>query len=258
MCNPPFYTSIDSLLSSAALKSLPPSSACTGTTTEMVYVPNGEAGFAKRMLQESLSLRERVGWYTTLFGKLSSVVEFIAEIKQQIPQNNNSNSTVSGGNWAVAEFVQGTTKRWAVAWSYRDRRPSMKISVCRAPALKGCSPFPPELVFVVERETEWIVAEVQALLDTLPIENQKRSVHSSEFYGEVFGNVWSRTARRALARGDENIGANSGAGGNEVKMGFLITISDGRSVSVRWKRGRDVVLFESFCGTVKRKLLTQN
>ena len=75
----------------------------------------GEISFVGRMISESLLLRERVEWYTTLLGKYSSVSTIIGKLKEASVQN-----------WAVTEFVQGTkTRRWAVGWSFGDMRPRM-------------------------------------------------------------------------------------------------------------------------------------
>lgn len=112
MCNPPFYSSPEDLLSSAAAKSRPPHSACTGAEVEMV-TPGGEVHFVARMVDESLVLKERCQWYTSMLGKLSSVGEVVEKLK---------NAEVT--NWALTEFVQGgKTRRWAIAWSYGSRRP---------------------------------------------------------------------------------------------------------------------------------------
>ncbi|CAG8182343.1 unnamed protein product [Penicillium nalgiovense] len=114
MCNPPFYTSSNELKQSAEQKEREPFSTCTGAEVEMV-TSGGEVAFVKRMIDESLQLRERVQWYTSMLGKLSSIntlVEML--IKHGIT------------NFAVTEFEQGSkTKRWAVAWSWGDRRPAM-------------------------------------------------------------------------------------------------------------------------------------
>jgi 23S rRNA (adenine1618-N6)-methyltransferase len=112
MCNPPFYASQDELLSLAKAKSRPPFSACTGSASEMI-TPGGEIAFANRLLFESLQLKQRVRWYTIMFGKLSSISAFVPALRER-----------GVTNWAVTEFQQGgKTKRWGVAWSFRGRRP---------------------------------------------------------------------------------------------------------------------------------------
>jgi 23S rRNA (adenine1618-N6)-methyltransferase len=244
MCNPPFYSSITSFNESAAQKALPPYSACTGAATEMIYFPRGELGFAQKMLAESLVLRTRVKWYSTLFGKLSSVSQFISAL-HEVPE------LAASVNWAVAEMVQGATKRWAVAWSFGDRRPSAAV----AGNMKGCSPpIRPELEFVVPRPLGVVQLDVAVLLGELELMRSGQSECGSEIYGEVKRNVWSRAARRAMAKG----AMVSTSTDEEVKLGFLITLADigegTTAVNVRWKRGFDGVLFESFCGMVKRKL----
>lgn len=114
MCNPPFYESTDDMLVAAKAKQRAPFSACTGAEVEMV-TPGGEVAFVSRMIQESLELRDRVEWYTSMLGKIASVSVIVEKLK-----------TAGVSNWAVTEFVQGSkTRRWAVAWSWGDMRPRM-------------------------------------------------------------------------------------------------------------------------------------
>lgn len=80
-----------------------------------MVTPGGEVAFVKHMIKESLALRERVEWYTTMVGKLSSVSTIVGMLRE-----------VGVQNWAVTEFVQGTkTRRWAVGWSWGDMHPRM-------------------------------------------------------------------------------------------------------------------------------------
>ena len=75
----------------------------------------GEVAFVERMIRESVLLKERVQWYSSMLGKLASLHKIIPRLKE-----------VGVGNWAVTEFVQGTkTRRWAVAWSWGDLQPRM-------------------------------------------------------------------------------------------------------------------------------------
>jgi 23S rRNA (adenine1618-N6)-methyltransferase len=75
----------------------------------------GEVAFGKRMIDESLVLRDRIQWYTSMLGKLSSVSVLV----EMLMQHDNH-------NYAVTEFVQGSkTKRWALAWSWGNKRPIM-------------------------------------------------------------------------------------------------------------------------------------
>ena len=79
----------------------------------------GEVAFVTRIIEESNVLKNRVQWYTSMLGKLSSVPDIIEQLKKRGVEN-----------WAVTEFVQGTrTRRWGVAWSWGDLRPRM-VCVC--------------------------------------------------------------------------------------------------------------------------------
>ena len=102
------------MLESAAAKSRPPNSTCTGAEVEMV-TPGGEVAFVTRIVNESLKLKERVQWFSSMLGKLASVSSIVEVLKEK-----------GCTNWAVKEFVQGQrTRRWGVAWSWGDLRPSM-------------------------------------------------------------------------------------------------------------------------------------
>lgn len=140
MCNPPFYSSQDELLSLAASKQRPPFSACTGSANEMV-TPGGETAFVSRIITESLVLRDRVQWFSSMLGKFSSIGPVVEELKQH-----------GVTNWAVTEFVQGSkTRRWAVAWSFQDFRPPLSISRGVGSLPKALLPFPADYPITVSR-----------------------------------------------------------------------------------------------------------
>ena len=78
-----------------------------------MVTPGGEVAFVSRMIDESVILKRRVQWYTSMLGKLSSISVVVERLK-----------SVGVGNWAVTEFVQGQkTRRWAVGWSWGAMRP---------------------------------------------------------------------------------------------------------------------------------------
>lgn len=223
------------MLESAHAKALPASSACTGTTTEMVYDPDGELGFAKRILADSVIHHDKVQWFTTLFGKLSSVEPFIMELKRTPGLN---------GNWAVTQFSQGPTQRWGVGWSFHDFRPSKSVCTLRTIALKGCSPPAPEQTIAYQDNNGQ--AQVKDILNGLPaIRRREITVDNSIIY-EFAENVWSRAARRALSRGRGTVGC-------ECQLSVLVHIKPA-VVLVRWIRGRNHVMFESFCEMLRKKL----
>jgi len=70
--------------------------------------------------------------------------------------------------------------------------------------------------------------------------------------------VWSRTARRKQTKNQGD--ATEEDDEDHMALGFKIRINEasggqaGIRVVIRWVKGHDTVLFESFCGMVKRKL----
>lgn len=114
ICNPPFFTSQSDMSSSlkGEGKSSRPNATCTGAEVEMVC-PGGDLGFVTKMVNESLVLREKVHWYTSMLGKLDSAKAIVTLLKKH-----------KITNWAVGVIDTGaSTKRWIVAWSFGDLRP---------------------------------------------------------------------------------------------------------------------------------------
>ena len=75
-------------------------------------------------------------------------------------------------------------------------------------------------------------------------------------FGFAKENVWSRAARRKRKRevGNPNFPVGEPMEEDEsdhIALGIKITISK-EQVDIRWLKGRDSVLFESFCGMLKR------
>ena len=85
--------------------------------------PGGEVGFITRLIEESLSLRDRVRWYSSMLGKLSSVSTLVQKLKDYNVLTFPFLSNRKIENYALTEFVQGTTRRWGIAWSFLPFRP---------------------------------------------------------------------------------------------------------------------------------------
>ncbi|MCJ1249465.1 hypothetical protein MMC30_006689 [Trapelia coarctata] len=259
ICNPPFYASPSELLASAAAKSRPPHSACTGADIEMV-TPGGEIAFVTRMIDESCRLKERVQWYTSMLGKYSSVSSIIEKLKAK-----------GIGNWAVKEFVQGgKTRRWGVAWSWGDMRPRMDVARGIGSLPKHLLPFPSQTsISLPETTLDAAAAGINSILQRLDLKYQYRPQLSTGV-GFVKENVWSRAARRSkqkvLAssvsepRRDFDFQTmDEDSDEEEVRLGFKIEVRQGGGgevvVGLRWLKGVDAVLWESFCGMLRRGLV---
>jgi 23S rRNA (adenine1618-N6)-methyltransferase len=91
------------------------------------------------MVDESLVLRDRVQWYTSMLGKFSSVAALVQKLRDN-----------GVDNYAVTEFVQGSkTRRWGIAWSFDDLRPVMSVARGVSSLQKSLLPFPSEYLIGV-------------------------------------------------------------------------------------------------------------
>ncbi|KAI7165866.1 siroheme synthase middle domains-like protein, partial [Hortaea werneckii] len=236
MTNPPFYDSMQDMQSSYTNKHAPPSAICTGSENEMIC-PGGDVGFVTRILDESLHLRDRVQWYTAMLGKMSS----------------------------LQRIAGHRTKRWAVAWSFRDFRPRNDVAR-HGDLVHAVLPSPTaQTIAVPMMSAEWAGNKVDATVKEIDVRWRWRA---EIFTGvmETKGNVWSRAARRKKRFGGptegENVdvrmkngdGAESDEGVEEEVALAVKIVCKTEEVKLRWLRGNDYVLFTSFCGMMKRAL----
>lgn len=246
MTNPPFYTSEEEMTQSAAKKNLPPMTACTGAPVEMV-TEGGEVEFVTRMVIQSLETRTKVQWYTAMFGFLSSV----SKIADLLHQHNID-------NFAVTEFVQGVkTRRWAIGWSFHDRRPTQ--AVCRGINTDAVpkSILPPITEATVVRlngvtDISTFSDDFQTAVSKLDLEMWEWDKHTLTGTGRARDKVWARAWRRKRKR--EEAGADTAADDRSNVFGFMVSLqvtTDTVTVGCRWTQGYDAVAFESFRGFLK-------
>ena len=266
MCNPPFYSSPEDMASAYGSKAMPPSAVCTGSTNEMIC-SGGDIGFVGRILDESLRLRGRVQWYSSMLGRLASVQMLVARLREN-----------GIANFAVTNLKAGRkTRRWAVAWSFGDLRPGNGVAR-HGEVVQG----------VVPMATEWTVSvggtgdagasvdelgeKVNAVLGDLDLRWHWRApIHTGVAFARE--NVWSRSARRKRKFQQQQRGEKEAREGGEEKeeeedrdskssssedeepvaLAVKIVCGPGR-VDIRWLRGTDFTLWESFCGMMKRAL----
>ncbi|MDI1493165.1 MAG: hypothetical protein OHK93_004952 [Ramalina farinacea] len=209
----------------------------------------GEVAFVTRMIDQSRDLQERCQWFTSMLGKGSSVEQIIEKIKE-----------AGVTNFAVTDLMPGhATKRWVVGWSWGSYRPSEAVARASSTLPKHLLPFP----------TEYKLAPWAATIDTCAhtlnhlmqeLEMQWRyKTELSEGVGFAKANVWSRAARRKRGQASK-----TGADDFEedepeepalaVKISIRLPRKGAITATVRWLQGRDSVLFESFCGMLKRRL----
>lgn len=255
MTNPPFYESEEEMLKSADIKARPPNSACTGATVEMVCA-GGEVAFVSRILDESLRLKERVQWYSCMFGMVSSLESMVQTLREHRVDN-----------YAVTEFVQGKkTRRWAVAWSFGPMRPSQ--NVCRgmkATPWRKILPTVVEVEVLTFPETERVgkmADELSTLVGSLQLLSWEWDREKSSGIGRAKENVWSRAWRRKRKRGEEEATTDQNTEESEhCALGFSVSVSVQNTdavVSCRWREGHDESIFTSLCGFLKTRLKAAN
>lgn len=135
---------------------------------------------------------------------------------------------------------------------------------------RGIPGFPKHLLPMT---SEFIIRIPGASIDAggSKIDSEMRSLPSFRWHwrqglatgiGFAAENVWSRQARRRRQkekeRGDitvkEDVEEIEAALGVKIQLKQDKLVENGSVVSIRWLKGRDKVLFESFCGMLKRKL----
>ncbi|KAI9681596.1 MAG: hypothetical protein M1829_000793 [Trizodia sp. TS-e1964] len=249
ICNPPFYESKQEMILSAEDKQRPPFSACTGAEVEMV-TPGGEANFVGRMIDESFTLKHRVQWYSSMLGKFSSISTVVDQLRK-----------AGVKNWAVTELVQGNkTRRWAIAWSWGPMRPMIKIARGIPGLPHSQLAFPSEYVFFISKLS--VVAITESMRTTLGELDLHWQWKPAQLTGIVFskGNVWSRASRRRKRPDDEKEKEASEGEEDDVALGVKIHLKPEKAedaktdVIIRWLQGNDSVIFESFCGMLRRKI----
>jgi 23S rRNA (adenine1618-N6)-methyltransferase len=254
----------------------------TATTNPKNYQPGGEVLFLTQLIQESLHpANASIHWFTAMLGHLSSLTTLITTLTQEVKCN----------NYCVWEFVQGSkTRRWGIAWSWKGFRP--RSDVARGvPSLSG-KYLPPISETTFDVELEVAIDEVERDMRDLgnKIDEVMSSLEDEDEEGMRWrwkedlmqgvgmsrkGDRWSRKARRrktGKTKRDEEMQDAAADGDEEKEPLIVIKVSlrrkeevanakhvEGASgsravVHVRWLQGQDYVLFESFCGWLKRKL----
>ncbi|KAI9844452.1 MAG: hypothetical protein M1830_007602, partial [Pleopsidium flavum] len=162
------------------------------------------------------------------------------------------------------EFVQGSkTRRWGVAWSWGDMRPRMDVARGISTLPKHLLPFPSEYAFTPTHPIPTVVGQrIDASMKSLSVQWQWRTATLTGV-GFAEQNVWSRAARRRKTNqdfpGNDNLLRDRADEEDEMAFGFKIQAkpredSKGVEVVIRWLKGNDSVLFESFCGMLKRQI----
>lgn len=91
-------------------------------------------------ISQSGAPKSIISWYTSMLGKMSTLSGIVAmlrkcEVRAFVCADTNpfTYGTQQIDNYAITEFVQGQTKRWAIAWSFTDiHLPDVRLApVCQ-------------------------------------------------------------------------------------------------------------------------------
>jgi 23S rRNA (adenine1618-N6)-methyltransferase len=123
---------------------------------------------------------------------------------------------------------------------------------------KHLLPFPSEYTFEVPDDTiDGVSQRLNDELASLPVQWTWRK-NLGTGVGFAMENVWSRQARRKMRQAEQTI---ISVDESKAALGFKVQVKKtgaleekGTTVIIRWLKGEDSVLFESFCGMVKRKV----
>lgn len=80
------------------------------TKSEGVY-EGGEYAFISDMIQDSMVLRSRITWYTSMMGKKTTLREVEKKLRS---------IGFGRANIRTTEFIQGKTRRWGIAWTFQE------------------------------------------------------------------------------------------------------------------------------------------
>ncbi|KAF9022235.1 S-adenosyl-L-methionine dependent methyltransferase [Hymenopellis radicata] len=232
MCNPPFYSSMEDVERSADGKALQPNAVCTGAPVEMVTC-GGEAGFVIRMVRESAQAKLWCRWYTSMLGMMASLTQVVGVLKE-----------LDITNYAITEFVQGQTRRWAIGWSFTKERLPDSISRIPNPALRSLMPLHNTV-----RQPIPAAVNISAILANIEgigiLRNDGLTLITAK------ADTWSRSARRNRKRREAQ--AEEG----EVALVCTATVQRDEEIVYQWVRGEDRGMFDSFCSHVSRKALAR-
>ncbi|KAF7326028.1 S-adenosyl-L-methionine-dependent methyltransferase [Mycena kentingensis (nom. inval.)] len=246
MCNPPFYASRTEVDASAEAKELEPNAVCTGADVEMI-TPGGESAFVCRMVEESLKIGTRCIWFTSMLGKMSSLSQVVQRLRAH-----------SIDNYAVTELVQGTTRRWAIGWSFTDTR--LPDSVARIHSTQLQSLMPPKNTLhqpfpaLGEHLQSTLGKLLEGTLSQIPATRVVPGVKRDAFTVYAARNTWSRSARRKQM---QEVESEPVVDSDAILVCGLRWLSEGETgleLEHQWVRGNDRRLFEGFASHVNRKL----
>ena len=123
---------------------------------------------------------------------------------------------------------------------------------------KQLLPFPTEFRFAIEADQDgYIGKSINEVISDLEVQwSWDESTNTGLCLAAE--NVWSRSARRKRRKIEiDGVTSMTNEKKVEVKLGVAVSIGGG-NVELRWLKGHDAILYESFCGMLKRSVSTRH
>lgn len=289
MTNPPFYKSLEDMQNSKLNKTASPHATCTGWEREMIY-PGGDEGFVNRIIDESLKLREKVRWYTAMLGKLESLENIVKRLRRE-GITNFAVTCLQAGNktkrWAVG---------WSFG-DYLPRNDVARHGELVKSVLPQVTEHTVSALSFTREEATSKVDEIMKAIQGEKLSwrwNATTKTGIMECQANMWSrNARRQQARNKdveMGDGDEDeeddVEMTNGTDDDEDRMKDVVLAAKlivhssvgkrhppwnnfepppdvydeketGSEVEVRWLRGRDWNLFQSFCGMLKAQLKTK-
>ena len=227
--NPPFY---DMKQSSTVTKSKVASGLNLGSTNEL-YTQGGELSFISRLIKQSMHLRHRITWYSTLIGIKSNVFLLVEQLKS---------SGIS--NYALSVISKGKTIRWLLAWSFLPYRVDDTLSRCKNKALSRVNP--PSALYVQAFDQ---LPSFEALLTAI---HQLANICISQRDDNTITVII--LCKRLCSRSATRPAANGVPTTREASKVLVTMRSDTSSIHFQWLEGFEHQQFISFAKRVSNTI----
>ncbi|XP_064613213.1 RNA N6-adenosine-methyltransferase mettl16-like [Liolophura sinensis] len=165
MCNPPFFADhmeAQGLTSRSDDRPDPRSSSMASCVEQIA--DGGEVAFVKKMIYESLELKDKIRIFTSMLGKKSSLVPLKNELRLlKVPK------------FSSTEFCQGKTMRWGIGWSYDE------TVVFPKSLFQEKKKDKPPLVYVIPETGPWQSYSVESVTQVITKHLQQLQVSAGRF-----------------------------------------------------------------------------
>ncbi|ODV96308.1 hypothetical protein PACTADRAFT_2601 [Pachysolen tannophilus NRRL Y-2460] len=267
ICNPPFYSSLQEIEAKKTAKFQIKKYYSPITQNEFVTI-GGEYHFIVKMINESLQLKNKITWYTSLVGNFSNLELLVKYLKQ----NNIPNYFVKALLPSNKFKNNKVTQRWIIGWCFHGLKIRNSIIYKNSPNLKK---FNQINEFNIPLNSYWDLNQlIETSLNKLNYKGELYRIDDSKLEIQFPGNVWSRTFRRKFEthvnnrHPNDNDHNDNNDDDKDVHRGavkrtklqlandqdFTIFLIEMRknSITIFWKYGFNYKIFESFCGFIKR------